>query len=587
MHASRQARGSLGSAKSSSRGACFPAPCIPGRSAASIQQRSAAWLGGGAGSRHDDADDDCWWHELLASSGTESHPPAVPAPTNSSELSPDRDNVLPFGTTYKVWGLPAGPRGPHGYTLADWRAFRARMVALEAAGALMMGTSHLNASSSSPASPSPSSPSSASPSAFSPPSSASPSASSSPPLSSPPSSTRHGTWPGDCIGEQSAPWDLRDIDAHASVPPLPPPTAKQPAQQQQQAQHKDSGSRQAHTSSGSSSSSPTAASSSSGSTRSGRGRSQPPQQPQQQPQQQQVRRAGGGSSAECGAAAAAAAAAAAPVRGSNANKSGSSSGIRRQSHARSQPPPPPSPTPTRANNAVPGPRYSGHHTRASTRNNSTTATPVLTPGPGSWAHLLGHVEPGCLLLSRGGGPDMSFFDRTVVLVTSHDDAKGSVGFVLNKPSPMRVAELTLAASCPGFTDAFGMQRLQIGGPVHMDHITVLHRYMGLPGAREIGERLFTGGLPGAVSLVEAGLAKASDFHMMLGVSGWAPRQLAAEVSRGLWYVVAASPDLVLPKRAGGCAPSGDAALTRESGELWSRILSIVEGHTALPPWTQN
>lgn len=93
-----------------------------------------------------------------------------------------------------------------------------------------------------------------------------------------------------------------------------------------------------------------------------------------------------------------------------------------------------------------------------------------------------------------------------------DDAKGSVGFVLNKASPMKVRELQLAAACPGacllgacslgllfmryshthalttllcllagFIETFSSQRLQIGGHVHLDHVTVLHRFMGLAG----------------------------------------------------------------------------------------------------------
>jgi hypothetical protein len=86
-----------------------PAASRSARRSVPALQCSAAWLGDG--SRHDDSGgaddiDDYWWHELQASSETESHsqhhPPAVPAPSNSSELSPDRDNVLPFGTTYKV-----------------------------------------------------------------------------------------------------------------------------------------------------------------------------------------------------------------------------------------------------------------------------------------------------------------------------------------------------------------------------------------------------------------------------------------------------------------------------------------------------
>ena len=44
--------------------------------------------------------------------------------------------------------------------------------------------------------------------------------------------------------------------------------------------------------------------------------------------------------------------------------------------------------------------------------------PLLTAGPGSWAHMLAHPEKGCLLLSNGS-PDLAAFDRTIILVTSH------------------------------------------------------------------------------------------------------------------------------------------------------------------------
>jgi hypothetical protein len=73
--------------------AALPSRSVPAAAVAAL------WLGDG--SRHDDSGgadiDDYWWHELRASSETESHsqhhPPAVPASSNSGELSPDRDNV--------------------------------------------------------------------------------------------------------------------------------------------------------------------------------------------------------------------------------------------------------------------------------------------------------------------------------------------------------------------------------------------------------------------------------------------------------------------------------------------------------------
>ena len=46
---------------------------------------------------------------------------------------------------------------------------------------------------------------------------------------------------------------------------------------------------------------------------------------------------------------------------------------------------------------------------------------LMGPGPASWAHMLAHPEPGCLLLSQGC-PDMPWFDRNVILITSQGEA---------------------------------------------------------------------------------------------------------------------------------------------------------------------
>jgi putative AlgH/UPF0301 family transcriptional regulator len=211
---------------------------------------------------------------------------------------------------------------------------------------------------------------------------------------------------------------------------------------------------------------------------------------------------------------------------------------------------------------------------------------LLGLGPGSWAHLITYPEPGCLLLAKGGPGEMAFFDRAVILVTSHDEAKGSVGFVLNKPSPMRVSDLQLASECPGFIESFGGQRLQIGGPAHLDHATVLHRFVGLQGSTQVSDRLFTGGLPDALKLVQAGLAKPHDFNLVLGMSGWGPKQLINEVNNGMWHCVAASPDLVLPRRAPvSSSRAGDphdtqvasaaAMAIKEGQDMWTRIMNIV------------
>jgi hypothetical protein len=41
--------------------------------------------------------------------------------------------------------------------------------------------------------------------------------------------------------------------------------------------------------------------------------------------------------------------------------------------------------------------------------------------------------------------------------------------------------------CAGILDTFGSQRLQLGGPVHMETLTLLHAFAGLSGAQKVSE----------------------------------------------------------------------------------------------------
>ena len=80
---------------------------------------------------------------------------------------------------------------------------------------------------------------------------------------------------------------------------------------------------------------------------------------------------------------------------------------------------------------------------------------------GGWAHEIWAPEAGCLLIAnpvkfRGS---QSYFARAVVLLTEHDEDAGSIGFLLNRPTPHTVGDvapsLRLFAGCPLFS----------GGPV--------------------------------------------------------------------------------------------------------------------------
>src|SRR5690606_16325723 len=80
-------------------------------------------------------------------------------------------------------------------------------------------------------------------------------------------------------------------------------------------------------------------------------------------------------------------------------------------------------------------------------------------------------EKGDLMISEPFLPDPNF-ERTVILVCEHND-QGSFGFVLNKPSLLKLQDVM--EDIDGF-DAL----IYIGGPVQQDTLHFLHR---------IGDRL--------------------------------------------------------------------------------------------------
>lgn len=68
-----------------------------------------------------------------------------------------------------------------------------------------------------------------------------------------------------------------------------------------------------------------------------------------------------------------------------------------------------------------------------------------------------------------------------------DDQLGSFGFILNRPSAMRLCEAQANVTAGEAVGVFGQQQLQLGGPVHQTTLTLLHSYGGLAGANRIAE----------------------------------------------------------------------------------------------------
>jgi putative transcriptional regulator len=174
------------------------------------------------------------------------------------------------------------------------------------------------------------------------------------------------------------------------------------------------------------------------------------------------------------------------------------------------------------------------------------------------------------------------FDRAVVLLLDHD-AKGSLGVVLNHPTPVGVGTVL-----QGWEDLAGEPGVVFrGGPVSLDSalgVAVIPGASGpAPGSRlrsdgedpSPGSRLRSGGgdpspssrlrsgsgdpigwrrVHGAIGLVdletppELLVAALGSLRIFAGYAGWGPGQLEKELADGAWYVVDSEPgDVSVPR----------------------------------------
>jgi len=140
------------------------------------------------------------------------------------------------------------------------------------------------------------------------------------------------------------------------------------------------------------------------------------------------------------------------------------------------------------------------------------------------------------------------FTRAVVLMIEHGE-NGSFGLVINQPSPIKAAELlaSLEMSWQGEQEAV----VWSGGPVSPTTGWVLHEPLdgmdATPGLGSSGTVRIAPGLDLSTSPEKLRVIAAVPprrVRLLLGYSGWAPGQLAAEMARGSWLHADADPALI-------------------------------------------
>ncbi len=165
---------------------------------------------------------------------------------------------------------------------------------------------------------------------------------------------------------------------------------------------------------------------------------------------------------------------------------------------------------------------------------------------------------GQLLLASPALADPNFL-RTVVLVGVHNE-DGAMGVVLNRPSPVTVAE-----AAPQLEQAVdGYEAIYVGGPVQPTSIVLLAEFTdpapaGLIVLGRIGFPAPDADIGDLGEVTERG-------RVFAGYAGWSAGQLEAELADGDWIEQAALPEDVF---------------TDVPEQLWSRVLIRKGGSYAL------
>jgi putative transcriptional regulator len=164
----------------------------------------------------------------------------------------------------------------------------------------------------------------------------------------------------------------------------------------------------------------------------------------------------------------------------------------------------------------------------------------------------------------------SNFERSVVLVLDHDE-DGALGIVINRPTPVDVAEVLPVwqplATEPGV--------LFQGGPVALDSALGLALVPGEGEDEPLGWRRVVGRL-GLVDLdvpPEVLAAEVTRLRIFAGYAGWGAGQLEDELAEGAWYVVEA-------RFGAGVDDAGDP-FSDAPEDLWRQVLRRQGGDLAM------
>lgn len=137
------------------------------------------------------------------------------------------------------------------------------------------------------------------------------------------------------------------------------------------------------------------------------------------------------------------------------------------------------------------------------------------------------ISAGSLFASTPSMGDPIFYN-TVIFIAEYN-ARGALGFIINRPFERPLNELVEFSSSPAFP-------LWYGGPVDNEHLYFIHRQRDMiPGGSLIANDVFLGGdFKTAVQHINNKALTTSAIRIFVGYCGWDAGELEAEIAEGSW-----------------------------------------------------
>jgi len=182
--------------------------------------------------------------------------------------------------------------------------------------------------------------------------------------------------------------------------------------------------------------------------------------------------------------------------------------------------------------------------------------------PGGFLHTAGPVvrelepAPGLFLVASRRMTD-PHFSQTVIYLVIHND-QGTLGLVVNRPSPIRLSEAVSGIGREEGDD----HAIYIGGPVNHDLITMLIRSEQENALmKQVADDVYFSHDRRVLDQLLAEQKPANALRCYMGHAGWTAGQLDKELEHGDWHIIKADPNAIFSSRP---------------GSLWNRLIEKID-----------